>query len=63
MFNPGVEPMSPAVQEHGPEALRAVAAGDGPALDRALSALDFMDLEALQQAAAFLADACRASSR
>ena len=63
MFNPGMDPMSPAVIDHGPEALRAVAAGDGPALDRALSALDALDLAALWEAAQFLADATRLHSR
>lgn len=63
MFNPGVDPMSPAVIEHGPEALRAVAAGDGLALDRALSGLDALDLAALWEAAQFLADAVRLTSR
>jgi hypothetical protein len=63
MFNPGVDPMSPAVQEHAPEALRAVTAGDGLALDRALSTLDAMDLAALWEAATFLADAVRLTSR
>lgn len=63
MFNPGVDPMSPAVVEHGPEALRAVAAGDGLALDRALSGLDSLDLAALGEAASFLVDAVRLNSR
>jgi hypothetical protein len=63
MFNPGITPMSPAVVEHGPAALRAVAAADGLELDAVLRELDALDLQALWEAAQFLADAVRLTSR
>lgn len=62
-FNPGVTPMAPAVIENGPEALRAIAAADGLALDAALATLGALELDALMEAAQFLEDACRITAR
>lgn len=63
MFNPGVVPMSPIVVECGPRALQAIAEADGCGLDVVLEQLNVMDLAALNEAALFLADACRVASR
>lgn len=62
-FNPGVAPMAPAVIENGPEALRAIAAADGMALDEALKGLGALELDALMEAAQFLEDCCRIEAK
>jgi hypothetical protein len=62
-FNPGVAPMAPAVIEHGPEALRAIAAADGMALEAALAVLGAVELDAPTKAAQFLEDCCRITAK
>jgi hypothetical protein len=62
-FNPSVTPMAPAVIEFGPDAIRAIAAADGKALDEALGQLGALELDALMEAAQFLADCCRIQAK
>jgi hypothetical protein len=62
-FNPGTAPMAPAVIEYGPEALRAIAAADGMALDAALAGLGSLELDALMEAVQFLEDCCRITAK
>jgi hypothetical protein len=57
------EAASPAVQDAGPEVLRAVLAGDGLAIDRAFEGLTLNDLLELHESAQFLMDLCRTAGR
>jgi hypothetical protein len=56
-------PGPPALLDSGPDALRAIVAGDGPGVDAALAGLGSGDLMELSNAAQFLVECCAIASR